>query len=338
MRVLVTGANGFVGRAVCRALCRAGHEVTAAVRSPDRAMAGIAAARFVAVGNIDGGTDWTAAIDGAEAVVHLVSPSATVLAAGDEAALCREIIEGGTRALAAASARAGVSRFIFMSSIKANGEGTDGRPLTAADTPRPEGPYGRAKLAAEAAIEQISRDAGMRVTVIRPPAVYGPGSRGNVYALARVVRTMPTIALPVGWLSNRRSFIFVENLASATVAAVEDKAPVNRIFLVRDPKVISTTRLVELILAGFDRSPRFLPPVPGPLAPALLAVAGRVGLVRRLYGDLDIDDEATRAALSWTPPVPTEEAIARTMAWIRDGEDRPNLTADPAGLGPEPSR
>jgi nucleoside-diphosphate-sugar epimerase len=316
-RVLVTGASGFVGRALVSDLLATGFQVTAALRSaaappwPD-------AVRTVTVGEIDGTTDWRAALDGVELVAHLAGIAHTTIS--DDAAIAaryRAVNVEGTAALAAAALRAGVTRVLFLSSIKVNGETTSiDRPFTAADAPAPQDVYGRSKWQAEQALAATARDTGLGFTVIRSPLVYGPGVRGNVRSLLRLCDT--PLPLPFGAIDNRRSLIARANLTSAIVAGLTHPAAANETFLVRDGDDLSTAALVRQLRRALNRPPRLVPVSPAVIT-AAARLAGRRAVAARLLGSLRVDDGKIRERLDWRPPVLATDALTETARAFRTG-------------------
>lgn len=288
-RVVVTGADGFVGRTLCPALQRAAWSVTPAGRRD--------------TGDIGPDTDWRPLLDGADAVVHLAA-RVHVMRGGTELAAFDRVNHLATARLAAQAAEAGVRRFVFMSSVKVHGDASDRR-LSADDRPAPGDPYGRSKLAAEAALAAYS--AGMATAILRPPLVYGPGVKGNFLTLMRAVdRGWP---LPLAAVANRRSLIHLGNLVDAIRAALE--APPG-IYLPSDREDVSTPTLVRRIAAALGRPARLFSAPPGILR-GLAAAAGKSAAVERLTGSLTVDG----LLAGWSPPFAMAEGLAATAAWYR---------------------
>jgi UDP-glucose 4-epimerase len=299
MKILVTGASGFVGGPVCRALQARGHRVVAASR---RDLPGLEVAR---VGDLGPDTDWSRALAGSEAVVHLAARAHVMQESeSDPLALFRRINRDGTLRLAEQARAAGVKRFLFVSSIKVNGEATPAdRPFRADDPPAPADPYGIAKAEAERGLREMD---GLPVTIVRPPLVHGPGAKGNLATLLRVLST--GLPLPLGGLDNRRSLVGIDNLADALGFLLDRQA--DGTFLIRDGKDVSTSELLRLLGRGLSRPARLLPAPTG-----LFRLCGRSGTIARLTGSLVVDDSPLRA-LGWIPPLSLEDGLIRmTAAW-----------------------
>jgi nucleoside-diphosphate-sugar epimerase len=312
MNILVTGAAGFVGRALCASLAAAGHSVHAAVRNTAGAPAETASVR--PVGDLATFDAWAPLLHGIDAVVHLAARVHVMRdTAADPQAAFDAVNATATERLARACARAGVRRFVFFSSVKVNGEATGQRAFTETDPPAPADPYGRSKLAAERAIARVAGDGGLEPVVLRPPLVYGPGVGGNVMRLMRLIEH--GVPLPLGAVRNRRSMVSVWNLTDAALACVANPRAAGRTFLVSDGDDLSTPRMITELARGMDRRPRLLP-VPPRLLRAAAALLGRQAEIDRLCGSLQVDASAIRHTLAWTPPVTADEGLRRTgRAW-----------------------
>jgi nucleoside-diphosphate-sugar epimerase len=306
MKVLVTGANGFVGGAVCRALADAGMQVAAASRRDMAVPTGVTLCRAAELGR---GSDWREALAGMDAVVHLAARAHVMKDdAADPLAVFRTVNRDGAVALAEQAAAAGLRRLVFMSTIKVNGEATaPGRPFRADDVPAPGDPYGIAKAEAEAELATIAVRTGLELVVIRPPLVHGPGAKGNLAALmVLIARGLP---LPLASVDNRRSLVGVANLADLVrTCLVHPDAP-GKTFLVRDDSDLATPELIRRLARAMGRPARLLPCPPGLLRTAAAAV-GRKGMASRLLGSLEVDDGLTRATLGWQPPVSLDAGLA----------------------------
>lgn len=307
MRILVTGATGFVGAPLCRLLGARGHEVAAAVRRTGEA--------GVAVGDIGPDTDWAPALHGVETVIHLANRAHVMNdAEADPLAVFRRVNRDGTLRLAAQAVACGVRRLVFVSSIKVNGEATlPGRPFTAADTPAPADPYGVYKLEAERGLAELSARTGLEVTVVRPPLVYGPGGKGNLATLLRVLTLRLPLPLPLGAVDNRRSLLGLSNLLDLLALCATSPAAAGRTFLARDGLDLSTPDLLRRLGRALGR-PVWLLPVPPPLLRAAGALTGKGAAVARLLGSLQVDDTETRTVLDWVPPVGVDAELAAMAA------------------------
>ncbi len=304
MKTMVSGASGFVGRALCAHLGQRGHAAVAAVRRP----AGLAGESVV--GEIDGAIDWTAALANCDAVVHLAARVHVMHdTADDPLALYRAINTAATLNLARQAAQAGVKRFVFVSSIKVNGEGRDA-PYRETDPPAPGDDYAVSKWEAEQGLLQIARETGLEVVILRPPLVYGPGVKANFRRLLdTVARGWP---LPLGAIRNRRSLLYLGNFVDAIRVCLEHPAAAGQTFLLDDGRPVSTPELVRAIARAMGRPARLLPVPVGVLAFAG-AVLGKRAAVARLTGSLHVDSSAIRARLGWTPPYSMEAGLAATV-------------------------
>lgn len=213
-------------------------------------------------------------------------------------------------ALARQAEARGVRRFIFLSSIKVNGEGTEsGRAYRADDVPAPMDPYGVSKHEAEQALLALGRGGKMAVTIIRPVLVYGPGVKGNFLSMMRWLKR--GVPLPFGAIDNRRSLVAIDNLVDLIVTCLTHPAAANQTFLVSDGEDLSTSALLRRLGAALDRPARLIP-LPGALLGIAAALVGRKAMAARLLGSLQVDAAPTRALLGWRPPVTVDQALAAT--------------------------
>ena len=310
MRILVTGASGFVGRALCAALLQRGHAVRGAVRTTQAGLDGV---EQVVVGSIDGGTRWAGALGAVEVVVHLAARVHVMNdGAADPLAEFRKVNVEGTLNLARQAAAAGVRRFVFLSSVKVNGERTlSGQAFTESDPPAPQDAYGLSKHEAEQGLRQIAAETGMEVVIIRAPLVYGPGVKANFAALVRGVRR--GWPLPLGAVRNRRSLVGLGNLVDFIVTCTTHPRAANQTFLVSDGQDLSTADLVRA-LARAAGVPARLPSVPVWALRGAAALLGKGDAVQRLCGNLQVDITKAREVLGWTPPVSVEEGLRQAVA------------------------
>lgn len=315
-RILVTGANGFVGRALVTHLAAAGIPFIGTVRE----QASVTNGHQLAIGDIDGTTDWSHALENVSAIVHLANRAHVMHeTAADPLALFRAINTEGTLNLARQAVAAGVRRFVYVSSIKVNGEATDRRPFTPDDLPAPSDPYGISKWEAEQALAQLSRSTGLEVVVVRPPLIYGPGVKANFLRLVKAVgRGMP---LPFGLVRNKRSLVSVDNLCSALIACATHVNAPGHTFLVSDGEDLSTAELIRAIAAGTGRTARLLP-----VPPALMLLAanmlGKGDAARRVLGSLQVDTSALQRVLGWHPPFTVREKLAESARFVVESREQ----------------
>ncbi len=308
--ILVTGATGFVGKAVVQRLLDEEESrcVAVAVRRggkqwPDRV-------RQSVTGDLASSTEWAVALEGVSAVVHC---AARVHVMADTAANpldeFRRVNVQGTLNLARQAAAAGVRRFVFVSSIKVNGESTQlGSPFTADDVPAPLDAYGVSKMEAEQSLRALASQTGMEVVIIRPPLVYGPGVKANFAAMMRWLQR--GVPLPLGAIDNRRSLVALDNLVDLVVTCVDHPAAGNQTFLVSDGEDLSTTQLLGRMARAMGKSARLIP-VPAVWLQVGAALVGKPGIAQRLCGSLQVDIEKTRSLLRWVPPISVDEGLRR---------------------------
>ena len=312
--VLVTGANGFIGRALCQDLVAAGYTVHAALRSlqPPKVLPG-AVKQFLA-GDFGPAIEWDALLSGVDTVIHLLSGLASdTLSYTSELDKFRLVNVEGTRSLAQAAARLGVRRFIFMSTIKVVGE-QSASPMgfTEDSPPHPEDAYAQSKWEAEQVLQQIAASDGLVLTILRPPMVYGPFGKGNFVTLLRAVeRGWP---LPLGAIQNRRSLIYVGNLTSAVQACLTAPQSCGNTYLVSDGVAVSTPQLISEIATALAKRPRLFPFPPG-LLDLGAQLVGKKEAARRLTGSLCVDDSKIRHDLGWNPPYSLAQGLDRTVQW-----------------------
>lgn len=311
MTVLVTGSSGFVGRALCREMAAKGLPVRGAQRQPGHAPADW---DTVTVAPLSGQTDWTQALAGCSAVIHTAARVHVMSeTAEDPMTEFRRTNVEGTLQLARQAAAAGVRRFVYVSSIKVNGEATAANhPFSAHDAPAPLDPYGTSKLEAEQGLHRIATETGLEVVTVRPPLVYGPGVKANFASLLRVLRR--GVPLPLGRVTdNRRSLVALDNLVDLLITCTHHPAAANQTFLVSDGEDLSTTALLRRMGQALGQPARLLPVPPAWLALGA-KVLGKADVAQRLLSDLQVDITHTRETLGWTPPIGVDEGLRRAAA------------------------
>lgn len=315
-RILVTGASGFVGRALCQTLAAAGYPIRVAGRRRD-GLSGHQPHEAVWV-DLTRDTDWRPLLTDVEAVVHLAGLAHRLAApeAGLVAAY-RRINTDATLELARAAAGTGVKRFLFVSSIKVNGEATPpGRPYTEADPADPRDEYARSKWRAEQGLETIADETGLQVVSLRPPLVYGPGVGANFRRLMQGVEA--GWPLPLGAIANRRSLLYLDNLTAALMACLEAPRLPARLYLVADREAVSTPELIRRLAREMGRPPRLLP-IPMGLLGGVARLAGRQADWQRLSASLEVDAGRLERDLGWSPPYRLDQGLAATVqAYFQD--------------------
>lgn len=313
LQVLVTGATGLVGEAVVfRLLLDERYTPVAAVRATTR-LSGLC--RIVPF-DLELPTGMPE-LRGIDVIVHCAARVHVMNEKGaDGLAAFRKINVEGTVRLARRAAECGVKRFIFISSIKVNGEGTPrNKTFKATDLPAPVDAYGISKREAEYALRQVCEETGMELVVIRPPLVYGPGVKANFLSMVRWLdRGIP---LPLGAIDNRRSLVAIGNLTDLVLTCIDHPAAAGEIFLVSDGEDLSTTQLLRRTALALGKSARLLP-VPAGLLQAAASMVGKSGIAERLCGNLQVDIQRTCELLGWRPPINTEKALRQTVEHYRD--------------------
>lgn len=308
--ILITGASGFVGQAVAHYLIQQGKTVVCPSRRPLTWTHPL-----LSNPQIDGmteNTDWSSWLHQADAVIHCAARVHVMHeTAADPMSLFRAVNVSATLALAQQAARAGVRQFIFISSVKVNGElTTAGHPFNETDPPQADDPYGISKQEAEQALLQLGQDTGMSITIIRPPLVYGPGVKANFLNMLRWVRK--GIPLPFGSINNRRSFVYIGNLVDLITVCLRHPAARQQIFLVSDGRDLSTTELLQTCADAMHR-PAHLLPVPASWLMAGAKFAGKTAMAERLCLSLQVDIGKANRLLNWTPPYSVEQGLAATV-------------------------
>lgn len=306
-RILITGATGFLGGSLGNALSLIGrYSLKALIRSSSQTIPWAEEVfQFTDLSSIELSNN---IFDGIDVVIHC---AARVHVMDDTSSNpldeFRKVNVDGSINLAKLAARSGASRFIFISSIKVNGENTEsGRVYKADDTPAPQDPYGVSKMEAEEGLKQIAAEAGMELVVIRPVLVYGPGVKANFFTMMRWVHK--GIPLPLGAIQNMRSLVALDNLIDLIVTCIDHPAAANQIFIAADGEDLSTTDLLRRMGDALGTRARLLP-IPQPLLVALATAFGAKPIVQRLCGSLQVDISKAHELLGWTPPLSVDDGL-----------------------------
>jgi nucleoside-diphosphate-sugar epimerase len=312
---LVTGANGFIGITLCSELKARGMRVRCAVR--ESAKFSINDCDVVEVAGLGANTDWSGALQDVSVVIHLAARVHVMHdTARDPLDEFRRINVAGTLRLARQAAANGVKRFVFVSSVKVNGESTaEGHSFREIDAPAPRDPYGISKSEAEAALRQLAVETGMEVVIVRPPLLYGPEVKGNFAQMLGVLSK--GTYLPLASVRNLRSFIYVGNMADALISCATHPAAANQTYLVSDGVDVSTPDLLKMAGEAMGRPARLIP-FPTSLLRLAGRLAGKTAQIDRLLGSLRIDSGKIRRELNWTPPYTMQQGLRATAEWYRN--------------------
>ncbi|MFW1677445.1 UDP-glucose 4-epimerase family protein [Pontibacter sp. JAM-7] len=307
LHVLLTGVSGFVGRRLAHTLIESRKvQVRVSARNSNSSIEGLAP--FHA--ELTPSFDWMLALQNCDVVVHTAARAHIMKEeVVDPLAEYRRVNVEGTLNLARQAAAAGVKRFIFISSIKVNGEQTPlGKPFLVDDAPAPEDAYGISKWEAEQGLQKLAMETGLEVVIIRPPLVYGPGVKGNFASLIQLVKK--GLPLPLGAIHNRRSLVGLDNLVGLIITCIEHPAAANQVFLAGDGQDLSTSELLRGVAKAVGRSSRLIP-VPASILMLAATLLGKKPMAQRLLGSLQVDISKARDLLGWEPPVSVEEGLKR---------------------------
>lgn len=316
MRVLVTGANGFVGTHLSRMLLEHGCSVRGAVRSLKGLERLDSSVEGHVVGAIDAKTNWGKVLEGVDVVVHLAARVHVLHdMASDPLEAYREVNVCGTQRLLEASVEAGVRRFVFMSSVKAVGESTpNGHVYTESDACNPEDDYGRSKAEAEQIVLEFATNGEIEGVILRPPMVYGPGVKANFLRLMQVVKA--GVPLPLKNVNNKRSMVYVNNLADAVRVCIEHPDASGQVFFVADDESLATSELVRELAQAMNKPARLIP-FPVPIMRGMARLIGKTGEIDRLTSSLVVGTKKIRTQLGWSPPWSVSEGIRDTVTWFQ---------------------
>lgn len=305
--ILVTGASGFVGTALCVELERLSIACTAAVRKASNPAQ-------LAVGELSTTTDWSQALAGCDAVIHLAARVHVMNDTSDDPlAAFRAVNVAASVHLARQAAQHGVKRFVFVSSVKVNGEATGTRSFTAFDAGAPQDPYGQSKLEAELALKEVALATGLELVIVRPPLVYGPGVRANFMRLMQLAKI--GLPLPLGAIHNQRSMVALDNLVDLLILCCRHPAAPGQTFMVSDDHDVSIGELLRMLASGMGKR-IWLIPVPAGLIQRCAALLGKKAVADRLLGSLQVDIAHTKATLGWKPVLDIQESINKTVAYF----------------------
>jgi nucleoside-diphosphate-sugar epimerase len=311
--VLVTGAQGFVGLPLSAVLVKLGYQVRAAVRGSFQVNEG---QETLSVGDINGDTVWTEALADIAVVIHLAARVHVMNeTAADALSAYRKVNVEGTVNLAQQAVQAGAKRFIFISSIKVNGEGTVlGHPYNEEQVPTPVDAYGISKYEAELALQQLAKDTGLEVVIIRPTLIYGPGVKANFKAMMGCLAL--GIPLPLGSIHNQRSLLALDNLIDLIQVCITHPAAANQTFLASDGEDLSTPELLTAMAAALGKTARLIK-LPERLLMMGAKLLGKQAMAQRLCGSLQVDSSKARVLLGWQPPVSVQEALYKVAVAYR---------------------
>ena len=313
--ILITGATGFVGRRLVQQLQLRGASLICATRITSAPQKPLENVKNIVVGECDANADWQFALKDIDYVIHCAARVHVMNeVAQNPLAEFRRINVEGTLHLARQAAAAGVKRFIFLSSVKVNGEATQlGHPYTENDMPNPQDDYGISKLEAELGLQAIAQQTGMEVVIIRPPLIYGAGVKANFLAMINLVKKR--LPLPLGAIHNKRSFVYIDNIVSLMMLCLTHPSAANQIFLASDDHDLSTTDLLRECARAANVSLILLPIPVSWLRFAALCL-GKQAIIQRLCGSLQVDVSKAKKMLNWQPDKTVQEGLKVTAQAI----------------------
>jgi nucleoside-diphosphate-sugar epimerase len=318
-RVLITGASGFVGAALATVTHEKGFVVRGVVRSLSESIPNFV--EQVSIGNINLDTNWRVGLDNTDVVIHLAARVHIMQdTVNDPLAEFRHINTAATLNLAKQASESGVKRFIYLSSIKVNGDVSQLEfPFTENDDYVPVDPYALSKYEAEQGLLELTKKTQMEVVIIRPPLVYGPGVKANFLSMMKwLYKSAP---LPFGSIHNKRSLVTLDNLVDLILTCIEHPAAANQLFLVSDGEDLSTTELLNRVAIALGKKPRLLP-VNQQLLELGLNLVGKKDLAQRLCGSLQVDIGKAQKLLNWTPPISVDEGLLKTARHFLESQSK----------------
>jgi len=312
--VVITGATGFVGTALCHRMLQEKCSVRGTIRTAPQAASLPKGVVPVLISSIGPNTDWSAALAGVDTVVHLAARVHVMKdSSGDPLTAYRLVNVAGTEKLARQAAAHGVRRLVYLSSVKVNGEETSA-PYKEEDCPAPQDPYGISKWEAEGILQRIAAETGLEVVIIRPPLVYGPGVKANFLKLLKFIDL--GVPMPFSSIDNRRSMIYLGNLIDAIIICATHPKAAGQIYLVSDGEDMSTPLLIRQVATALGRRARLIP-FPPSLMRILGKLLGKSSAIDRLLSSLVVDNNKIRRELGWNPPFTTSNGLKETAGWFK---------------------